>query len=234
VFILTERTPNPEAMKFLPDARLTDGAAWSFEREGFDAAASPLAARLFAVEGVRRVFITPDFLTVSRETHGPTWEALRYEVIAAIADHLESGAVAVAMCAAAPDAEDEIETEIRQVLGLYVRPGVARDGGEVLFERFDPACGVLWVRMQGACGGCPSARMTLKESVERIVRRYVPEVLRVEEIVAAPAEPTESRVRRWLSGLKDHATGARPRTIFTRGGAPIRKDQDQVPPDRAA
>jgi NFU1 iron-sulfur cluster scaffold homolog, mitochondrial len=232
VFILTERTPNPEAMKFLPDTRLTDGAAWSFERENFDPLASPLAARLFAVEGVRRIFITPDFLTVSRETVGPTWEDLRYAVIAAIADHLESGAVAVAATAAPPDAEDEIEAEIRQVLGLYVRPGVARDGGEVLFERFDPACGVLWVRMEGACGGCPSARMTLKSSVERIVRRYVPEVLRVEEVMAAPAEPAGSRVKRWLSGLKDHTVGSRPRTIFTRGGMPIGKDQ--VPPDQAA
>jgi hypothetical protein len=63
VFILTEHTPNPEALKFIPHERLTDGASWSFRREGFDPAASPLAARLFALEGVRQMFVAPDFVT---------------------------------------------------------------------------------------------------------------------------------------------------------------------------
>ncbi len=234
MFILTERTPNPEAMKFLPDTRLTDGAAWSFEREGFTPIASPLATRLFEVDGVSRVFIAPDFLTVSRDTDGPTWERLHYAVIAAIADHLESGAVAVAASARAPDAEDEIEAAIRQILGHHVRLGVARDVGEVLFERFDPACGVLWVRTQGARGARPSARMTLKASVERIIRRYVPEVLQVEEVVSAAAEPAGSRVRRWLFGLRRRATGSRPRTVFARGRARIGRDRDRIPPDQAA
>lgn len=224
MFIFTERTPNPEALKFIPQVRLTEGASRSFQRAGFDAAASPLAARLFALEGVRQVFVAPDFVTVSRERRGPGWDQLRYQVIAAIADHMESGAEAVAATASdsgSGSSYDELEAEIREVLGRHVRPGVARDGGDVLFDRFEPQSGVLWIRMQGACGGCPSAQLTLKSGVERIVRHYVPEVLRVEETPTdQAAEP--SRFRRWISGSPT-AAGAKARTVFTHSGYEIRR-----------
>ncbi len=225
MFILTEHTPNPEALKFVPHVRLTEGASWSFRRAGFDSAASPLAARLFALEGVRQVFVAPDFVTVSREDDGPGWDQLRYQVIAAIADHLESGVSAVAATAPDPVApDDDLEAEIREVLGRHVRPGVARDGGDVLFDRFERQSGVLWIRMQGACGGCPSARLTLKSGVERIVRHYVPEVLRVEETASdEAAEP--SRPRRWGADARTRAS-ARGRTLFTHSGREIGRRVD--------
>ncbi|MGH7016117.1 MAG: NifU N-terminal domain-containing protein [Caulobacteraceae bacterium] len=182
MFIATETTPNPEAFRFIPHARLTDGASWSFEKEGFDSRASALAAALFELPGVARVFIAADFVTVVRAPAGPSWEELRYAVISALAGHLASGAQAV--CATAPRETigDAAEAEIRRILGLYVRPAVARHGGEVLFDRFEEESGVLWIRMNGACGGCPSARLTLKAGVERIVRQHAPTVLRVEEV----------------------------------------------------
>ena len=226
MLVLTEQTPNPDALKFIPElpagAPLTRGATHAFARDGFDAARSALAAALFEQEGVERVFLAPDFVTVTRAADGPPWSVLRYEVIPRIADHLQSGAPAVAddLPPAEDEAGDQVEWEIRQVLGLYVRPGVARDGGDVLFERFDADTGVLWIRMQGACGGCPSSRLTLKAGVEQIVRRYVPEVVRVEEIEAAerPAEP--SRLRRWIESFGDRGSGARP--VFTHAGREIR------------
>jgi Fe-S cluster biogenesis protein NfuA len=223
VLVLTEQTPNPDALKFIPDVLLTGGATYSFERGRFEPPRSPLAAGLFALPGVSRVFIAPDFVTVTRGPGAPTWNLLRYQVISIIADHLEAGAPAVAEPAdtSSPEiGQDEVEAEIRQVLGLYVRPGVARDGGDVLFERFDADEGVLWIRMQGACGGCPSSRLTLKAGIETIVRRYVPEVVRVEEFLGdrtdeAPAGP--SRLRRWIEGFGGGAGGG-PRPVFTHAG----------------
>lgn len=224
VLILTEPTPNPDALKFAPETPLTSGATHAFERTAFDPAASPLARRLFALQGVARVFIAPDFVTVTRATDAPPWSRLRYEALEVIAEHVASGEPALVEAAhdVAPDPiHDQVETEIRQVLADYVKPGVSRDGGEVLFERFDHVTGVLWIRMQGACGGCPSSRQTLKAGVEAIVRRYVPEVVRVEEAASGEATrpPGPSRLRRWIEGFGGAGGGGRP--VFTHGGREI-------------
>ena len=215
MFILTEHTPNPEALKFIPHVALTCGAS----RWCASAADAPLAARLFVLDGVRRVFIAPDFVTVTRAPDGPAWSDLRYDVIAAIAEFLETGEAALAdhgLAAGTPLDDDEVVAEIRQALGLYVRPGVARDGGDVLFERFEPETGVVWVKMQGACGGCPSSRLTLKAGIEQILRRYVPEVLRVEEVASEPVAPAGPRWAGWAKAAAAPLQGAR--TLFTHSG----------------
>lgn len=219
MFILTEHTPNPDALKFVPHVTLTCGAS----RWCASPADAPLAAQLFALEGVRRVFIAPDFVTVTRASDGPGWADLRYAVISAITEFLEAGEPALAGDASAattPPDDDEIASEIRQVLGQYVRPGVARDGGDVLFERFEPETGIVWVKLQGACGGCPSSRLTLKSGIEQILRRYIPEVLQVEEVageVAARAQP------RWPGWAKAEAMARRSAsTVFIHSGRPIK------------
>lgn len=217
VFIVTEQTPNPDALKFVPDVPLTEGKSrWCTTADG-----SPLAARLFTLDGVRAVFIAPGFLTVTRAPDGPPWPEMRYPIIAAIADHLTAGEPVLGEAPAdETPLEDEVVADIRQVLGLHVRPGVSRDGGDVLLDRFDPATGVVWIRMQGACGGCPSSRLTLKAGVERILRRYVPEVARVEEV---PPDPEVATRPRWASWGK--APPAEPeskaRTLFTHKGRAI-------------
>lgn len=228
MIILTEATPNPDALKFRPEMNLTDGASASFERQDFDPSASPLAAALFGLAGVGRVFVAADFITIVREPKGPAWDQLRYEVIALLAEQLASGGPVLGDVAAPTVAADEIESEIRQVLGLHVNPAVAQDGGDIAYDRFEPDSGVLWIRMRGACGGCPSARLTLKAGVERIVRRYVPEVLRVEEAPAAdaPAEGGGGRLKRWAQSLIGKSRPAPP-TVFTHNGrnaapAPVR------------
>lgn len=226
MFILTEHTPNPDALKFVPHVALTGGAS----RWCASAADAPLAARLFALEGVRRVFIAPDFVTVTRTPDGPDWPDLRYAVIAAIAEFLEAGEPALAdeeRLVETPPEDDEVVAEIRQVLGLHVRPGVARDGGDVLFERFDPGTGVVWVSMQGACGGCPSSRLTLKAGIEQILRRYIPEVLRVEEVPGEAAAPAKPRWSEWAKAASAPLQGAR--TLFTHAGRTVRSAKGQEP-----
>jgi Fe-S cluster biogenesis protein NfuA len=215
VFILTEQTPNPDALKFIPhEMALTAGERrWFASAEG-----SPLAARLFEIPGVQRVFIAPEFVTVTRAPDGPPWSELRYPAIAAIADHHTSGEPAILGAdggGEGPD-EDQVVAEIREALSLYVRPGVARDGGDVVFERFDADTGVVWLKLEGACGGCPSSRMTLKAGIEQLLRRYVPEVARVEQVMAEAPPPTPPRWAGWAATAAKARTGAR--TLFTHGG----------------
>jgi Fe-S cluster biogenesis protein NfuA len=221
VFIATEQTPNPDALKFVPHATLTAGERrWFASGEG-----SPLAARLFAIAGVHRVFVAPDFLTVTRSPDGPSWSELRYPAITAIADHLASGEAAIldggGTKAPAGEEEDEVVADIRQVLGVHVRPGIARDGGDVVFERFDPETGVVWLKLEGACGGCPSSRMTLKSGIEQLLRRYVPEVARVEQVAPDPAPSSPPRWLRWANDAVK--AGAPSRTIFTHGGRDLKR-----------
>jgi Fe-S cluster biogenesis protein NfuA len=218
VFILTEQTPNPDALKFVPDAALTAGERrWFSTGEG-----SPLAGRLFALAGVQRVFIAPDFVTVTRSPDGPAWSELRYPAIAAIADHFASGEPAISGAengAGEAVDEDEVVADIRQVLALHVRPGVARDGGDVVFERFDLETGVVWLKLEGACGGCPSSRMTLKAGIERLLRRYVPEVTRVEQVAPEPGASSPPRWANWGTAK----AGAKARTLFTQAGRELKR-----------
>jgi Fe-S cluster biogenesis protein NfuA len=219
VFILTEQTPNPDALKFLPHATLTDGERrWFSSGEG-----SPLAERLFEIPGVRRVFIAPDFVTVTRSPEGPPWSELRYPAIAGIADHLASGEPAILDAEIADEGatgEDDVVAEILQVLADHVRPGVARDGGDVVFEGFDAETGVVWLRLEGACGGCPSSRMTLKAGIEQLLRRFVPEVARVEQVAAEPV----AAPRPWKTWAQAPAKArAGVRTLFTHAGRELKR-----------
>jgi Fe-S cluster biogenesis protein NfuA len=220
VLIFSERTPNPDALKFSPHRRLTDGRGWSFERASAAAVRSPLAEALLQLAGVARVHIGEDFVTVARRPGGEDWTTLRIQVIAAIADVLGAGLPAVVAPDGEPVAASQIEDEIRQVLGAYVRPAVAQDGGDIVFERFEPEAGTLWVRMEGACGGCPSSRRTLRDGVEQIVRRYVPEVVRVEEVAAGAEASRAPAWKRWLQAAGEGAGPRRP--VFRHNGRVVR------------
>lgn len=187
MFIQTEPTPNPNVLKFLPGrAVAVDGP---LEYRDIEAAtASPLAEALFEVEGVASVFFGTDHVSVTRAADGPDWTAMKAPLLAALMDHFVSGAPLTRDSAgtgagAGGHAEDdsEIVAEIKALLDSRVRPAVAQDGGDILFDRFDEAEGVLYLRMRGACAGCPSSSATLKAGVEQMMRHYVPEVQRVEQ-----------------------------------------------------
>jgi NFU1 iron-sulfur cluster scaffold homolog, mitochondrial len=184
MFIQTEPTPNPNVLKFLPGRDVS-----SEPREFLDAgqaAASPLAESLFAVEGVAGVFFGADYVSVTRETDGQDWSRMKAPILAAVMDHFVSGAPL--MRDGAADGEDagedsEVVAEIKALLDSRVRPAVAQDGGDILFDAFDADTGVLTLRMRGACAGCPSSAMTLKAGVEQMMKHYVPEVTSVEQVL---------------------------------------------------
>jgi NFU1 iron-sulfur cluster scaffold homolog, mitochondrial len=185
MFIQTEPTPNPNALKFLPGRDVASDPRDFVNRD--EAAASPLAEALFALEGVAGVFFGYDYVSVTRGSDGPDWAVMKAPILAAIMDHFVSGAPLMRSGTEINDAgagdDSEIVVEIKQLLDSRVRPAVAQDGGDILFDAFDESTGVLTLRMRGACAGCPSSTATLKSGVEQMMKHYIPEVTSVEQVI---------------------------------------------------
>lgn len=192
MFIQTQSTPNPETLKFLPGRPVSPTTAYEFSNET-ESMASPLAEALFAITGVRGVFLGEDFVSITK-AEDADWSVLKPQALAAIMDHFVSGAPILADGAQASATEDdddvaydgetaEIVAEIKELIATRVRPAVAQDGGDIVFRRFDVETGIVHLSMRGACSGCPSSAMTLKQGVENLLRHYVPEVTAVEAAV---------------------------------------------------
>lgn len=190
MFIQTEPTPNPEVLKFIPGRDVLGDGSREF-RSPEEADASLLARELFAIDGVVRVFFGPDFLTVTKAGPALDWSHLKAPVLAAVMDHFTSGQPILAEGDAEASGHDDhqvyegdaaqIVAEIKDLLDTRIRPAVAQDGGDILFNRFDPATGVVFLHMKGACAGCPSSSATLRSGVENMLKHYVPEVTAVEQ-----------------------------------------------------
>jgi NFU1 iron-sulfur cluster scaffold homolog, mitochondrial len=191
MFIQTQPTPNPATLKFLPGQDVSPETPYEFISLE-EAAASPLAAALFGINGVRTVFLGSDFVSITKSDEAD-WSHLKPQALAAIMDHFVSGAPVIAEASAqaseASAEEDdiayegetaEIVAEIKELIETRVRPAVANDGGDIIFKRFDVDTGIVHLTMRGACSGCPSSTMTLKQGVENLLRHYVPEVTAVE------------------------------------------------------
>jgi Fe-S cluster biogenesis protein NfuA len=188
MFIQTEATPNPEVLKFLPGKPVMGEGTRDF-RDAQEAEASPLARAIFDIDGVARVFYGPDFVTVGKAADAD-WALLKAPILAAIMDQFTAqaplfpgeGENAGGHADGDYDGETaQIVAEIKDLLDTRIRPAVAQDGGDILFDRFDVSTGVVWLNMRGACSGCPSSTATLKAGVESMLKHYVPEVTGVEQ-----------------------------------------------------
>ncbi len=185
MFIQTEQTPNPATLKFLPGRAVLEDSTANFA-DAEAAAASPLAARLFEIDGVEGVFFGSDFISVTRGEED--WADLKPQILGTIMEHFTSGAPVMTEVGSgdAPermadsDEDAEIIDQIKELLDTRVRPAVARDGGDIAYHGFDK--GVVYLHMQGACSGCPSSVATLKNGIENLLRHYVPEVTEVRAI----------------------------------------------------
>ena len=189
MFIQTEATPNPDTVKFLPGLPVA-GFHGPFDYpDAASAGASLLARALFQVDGVERVFLGADFVSISKAA-AKDWKHVKPMVLAAIMDHFMAG-LPVVDDAASQDGDEiaydgetaEIVNEIKELIETRVRPAVAQDGGDITFRSFDAATGVVHLNMRGACAGCPSSTMTLKSGIENMLRTYVPEVTAVEAVL---------------------------------------------------
>ncbi len=180
MFIQTEDTPNPATVKFIPGQKILESGTRDYASPQ-DTASSPLAARLFGIVGVVRVFLAEDFISVSK-ADDTDWSMLKPMILAALMEHLSTGQTIVketpkANGAVQGEEDDEITLQIKELLEERVRPMVAMDGGDIVFDRFED--GIVFLRMQGACSGCPSSTATLKMGIENMLKHYIPEVVEV-------------------------------------------------------
>lgn len=181
MFIQTEPTPNPATLKFLPGRQVMPAGTADFTSPEA-AGPSPLATRLFSIDGVTGVFLGGDFVTVTK-AEGRDWQVMKPMVLGAIMEHFTSGAPVIeagATEAVEEEDDDEIVSQIKELLDQRVRPVVARDGGDIVYRGFKD--GVVYLHMQGSCSGCPSSTMTLKNGIENMLRHFIPEVRLVEAV----------------------------------------------------
>lgn len=182
MFIQTENTPNPATVKFIPGvAVMPSGVAEFMNVEA--AAKSPLAERIFQIMGVKSVFFGNDFVSVTK-SDDVEWSSIKAPILGAVMQHFSMGEPlfndgATGDSAADDSMLDEISKQIKELIETRVRPAVAQDGGDIIFDRFSQ--GIVYLTMRGACSGCPSSTVTLKNGVENMLRHYVPEVLEVRQ-----------------------------------------------------
>lgn len=190
MFIETETTPNPATLKFLPGEEVMPAGTREFTSPEA-AAASPLAEALFDLGDVTGVLFGRDFVAVTA-AEGVEWGVLKPQVVAMLLDHFvsraplfhgaDAGGIAVPADEDEAYADDEdvdpdVVAQIKDLIETRVRPAVANDGGDITYRGFRE--GVVYLKMQGACSGCPSSTATLKQGIESLLKHYVPEVSEV-------------------------------------------------------
>ena len=177
--ITTEFTPNPNSLKFNVSVPICTHGTVHFASKA-EAGKSPLAAKLFEIEGVKEIMIGADLVTVTRDEKVSSWNVLIPRVTETIREFLACGKTSPKACEKCMDATNpktEIEKKIIEIMDEQIRPALARDGGDAVFCGFEN--GIVKLQLKGACSGCPSATITLKMGIEAYLKEYIPEVKEV-------------------------------------------------------
>ncbi|MCB0638307.1 MAG: NifU family protein [Lewinella sp.] len=190
VLLYTEQTPNPESLKFVTNRMLYKGTA-DFREEDLAREWSPLGTSLFELPYVKGVYISNNFVTVTKEfNYG--WEDIMLKLKEFIKNYIQEDGEIIkegfteAMAAIEAErgagyeyTEDEAEivVKIKDLIETYVKPAVEMDGGNIEFKSYDQ--GIVTVILQGSCSGCPSSTVTLKAGIEGMLKRMIPEVKEV-------------------------------------------------------
>ncbi|EFJ50828.1 hypothetical protein VOLCADRAFT_88148 [Volvox carteri f. nagariensis] len=211
MFIQTQPTPNPNSLMFVPGKPVMESGTLEFSsaREGMK---SPLAKKLFAIDGITSVFFGSDFVTVTKRDDF-TWPVLKPDIFAAIMDFYSSGEPLVSDAAALassdtaihPD-DSEVVAMIKELLETRIRPAVQEDGGDIVYKGFEEDTGMVMVKLVGACSTCPSSTVTLKNGIENMLMHYIPEVKGVME--AAPDESEEEGLKAFSKFEKSIGAGS--------------------------
>ena len=188
MFIQTEQTPNPQTLKFLPGKVVMDEGT-AFYQNVKEAGNSPFAKRLFELEGVVGVFFGSDFITITKNDSFE-WQVMKPSILGGIINHFNSDDVTVEKSEnkssqnnlKSDEGDSDIVKQIKELLDTRVRPAVAMDGGDIIYNNFED--GIVYLKMQGACSGCPSSTATLKMGIENMLKHYIPEVQEVRPVDA--------------------------------------------------
>jgi Fe-S cluster biogenesis protein NfuA len=182
MFIQIEDTPNPKSLKFIPDNIEIAGNKIS-EYKNLDEAKleSPLAEKFFEIEGVESVFLGKDFVTITK-IENIEWQDIKTDIISTMMDFINSGQEVFYKKITEDTDEDESDVvkQIKELIEMKVRPAVAMDGGDIIFQSFEN--GIVFLKLRGSCSGCPSSTITLKNGIENMLKHYIPEVESVEQI----------------------------------------------------
>ena len=191
MMVETELTPNPDTLKFLPGKKVSEAGPVEFLKNDKSIKVS-LANKILSIEGTTMVFFGEDFITVKKEKN-INWGELKHGIISEINDYYSKGNDVVvgkdlklkeilikSKSSSESIQSNEIIDKINEVLDSKIRPAVARDGGDIIFENFDK--GIVYLTLKGACVGCPSSTATLKQGIENLLKHYFPEVKEVRAI----------------------------------------------------
>lgn len=182
MFIQTEETPNPQVLKFIPDGKeVLKSGSEEFKSQKQASTKSPLATQLFEIRGVSSIFLGKDFISITKNPDFE-WDKLKADIQATIMDFFVSGKDVMfeSKVAEADSEDDEVTKQIKELIEIKVRPAVAMDGGDIVFHEFKD--GIVYLELMGACSGCPSSTITLKNGIENMLKHYVPEVEAVEQV----------------------------------------------------
>jgi len=181
MFVQTEITPNPNALKFIPGKAVSNSGSLEFTKK--EDINNELVRNLLSINGVTGIFLGTDFLSINKNEN-TSWEDIKHIVISLINDFYSSGKEFVIDNKIDNKIDKknvsdliEIEQKIIKILDTKIRPAVAKDGGDIKFKEFKN--GVVKVELQGSCSGCPSSTMTLKQGVQNLLCHYLPEVKEV-------------------------------------------------------
>ena len=182
MFIQTEETPNPNTLKFIPGVQVLKEGTVEFI-DDVSARSSNLASLIFSINGVQRVFLATEFVSVTKSNED-NWEILKPLILTAIMDHYASGKEVIEKnqnnVDEAVDEDTEVVKQIKELIDQRVRPAVAMDGGDISFCSFED--GVVTLQMKGACAGCPSSTATLKMGIEKHLTMTFPEIVGVIQV----------------------------------------------------
>lgn len=181
MFIQTQTTPNPNALKFLPGIMVSNEPIYITSP---DSSNSNLVKKLFDAHDIEAVFFGSDFITITKN-EGSDWDVVKPKMIMIIMDHFVAGLPVFEddnqkLSSISSDDLTEIEKQIIEIIDTKVRPSVAMDGGDIVYINF--AEGVVTLELRGACSGCPSSTITLKQGIESMLKYYIPEVKSVEAV----------------------------------------------------
>ena len=179
--IYLEANPNPNSLKFVTDKMLVDEGIVKDYPDIDSATDSPIAKKLFEFDYVDRVFIMSNFITITKNNQ-IHWDNIKLELRNFIKKYIEDGKKIVELKSQKKkkfSSNKKIDKKIIEILDEYIKPAVEQDGGAIQFESFNK--GVVKVSLQGACSGCPSSMITLKGGIEKLLKRFIPEV---NEVVA--------------------------------------------------
>ena len=177
MFIQTQKTPNPNSLKFLPGKKVSEDGPYEILNK--DETNNNLIRNILSINGVTGIFLGEDFLSINKEEEAD-WENIKHIVISHINEYYSEGnkfVISKENNDSNNDNYNEIEKKIINILETKVRPAVARDGGDIKFKEFKD--GKVKVELQGSCSGCPSSTLTLKQGVQNLLCHYIPEVKEV-------------------------------------------------------